>query len=522
VYTAPSTPGSHTVTGTDTVTHQSYSSKVTVYSKVAVDFGGRSNALHVVPPYMFGAEHLDSLNTQADRDMVARAGITYARFYSNIPLVFPTKASVSAPLWNKVDFHFQQIGQATGMHIMVQLLQSPPWLVPTGACHTSGAAAMPTDVNAWANLAALYVAHLDQKFPTLQFDYEIWNEPNTGALCSPTGNQLADYQKLYAAASAAMKTQAAKDGKTIRIGGPGTAGLQKTWIQALLSNPATYPRVDFVSYHSYLFSNKELNAKWDTYNGVQSVVDRTQDSGIDPRNTYLFASQTVAAGKQPNAANTPIFNTEYNMNWQFALNCCSNNPTFAPIWNSLFVADLLNTVYGGAHNVPGHIVYFGATAGKQPGCTAATCPRYFCLLGTIDAAMDCPYAPTGTPQAYPQYYAYQLIAATPYLGLQNGGHMAASISSPPVSAGAGLVVSAFFNSTQDSILIINPTSQAFPSLTVSATNTGYTATNGTLYQIVNGQQIRSAPITLTQSGTAITTHLAVPAYSVQAISIKSK
>jgi hypothetical protein len=57
---------------------------------------------------------------------------------------------------------------------------------------------------------------------------------------------------------------------------------------------------------------------------------------------------------------------------------------------------------------------------------------------------------------------------------------------------------------------------------VSATNTGYTATNGTLYQIVNGQQIRSAPITLTQSGTAITTHLAVPAYSVQAISIKSK
>ena len=127
-----------------------------------------------------------------DLEMIARAGITYARFYSNIPLVFPTKASVSAPLWNKVDFQFQQIGVTTGMHILLQMLQSPPWLVPTsGACHTSGAAAMPTDVNAWANLAALYVAHLHQKFPTLSIDYEIWNEPNTGAFCSPTGNPSA-------------------------------------------------------------------------------------------------------------------------------------------------------------------------------------------------------------------------------------------------------------------------------------------------------------------------------------------
>jgi len=386
---------------------------------------------------------------------------------------------------------------------------------------------MPTDVNAWANLAALYVAHLDQKFPTLSIDYEIWNEPNTAAFCGPSGSldsqKLADYQKLYAAAAAAMKAQAQRDGKTIRVGGPGTAGLQRTWVQTMLSNnPAVYNNVDFISYHSYLFSNKETGAKWDTYNGVQSVLDRTQDSGVDPRNTYLFASQTVAAGRQPNAANTPIYNTEYNLNWQFALNCCSNNSTYSPIWNSLFVADLLNTVYGGAHNVPGHIVYFGATAGKQPGCTAATCPRYFCLIGTIDSAMDCPYASTGTPQAYPQYYAYQLLAATQYLGLQNGGHMAASIASPSTSAGAGLVVSAFFTSTQDSILIINPTSQAISSLPVSAANTGYTATSGTLYQIVNGQQIRSAPITLTQSGTSVTTSLAVPAYSVQAISIKSR
>lgn len=507
IYTAPFTPGIHTVTATDTFTRQSSSSKVTVYSKIAVDFGSRSNSLHAIPAAMFGAEHFDSLHNQADIDMVVAAGITYARFYAELPAVFPTAASVSAPQWQKVDHNFQSIGVAAGTHIMVQLVQTPTWLAPAGKCTTAPATAMPTNINTWATLAALYVAHVDQKFPGIVTDYEIWNEPNTGAFCDPGRDPLADYQALYAAAAPLMKAQAARDGKTIRIGGPVTAGLVHTWVQALISNPRTAPYVDFVSYHQYLFGNKELNTRWDTYNGVQPVYQRTQDSYVDPRNTYLIASSLVAAGKQSNPTKTPIDITEYNLDWSFNKNCCANDPTYSPIWNSLYVANLLNTVYSGAHNVPGKIVYFGANA--HP---------YFCLIGTIDANRDCLYLANSTPQAYPQYYAYQLIAGTKYLGLANGGHMAASVS--PGNAGGGLVVSAFFNATQDSILIINPTAQSYPSLAVSAVNTGYTSGGGTLYQIVNGQQIRSSSVALTRSGTSVSARIAVPAYSVQAISIK--
>ncbi|MGI8770739.1 MAG: hypothetical protein ACR2JE_04835 [Acidobacteriaceae bacterium] len=507
VYTAPTTPGTHTVTAMDSSTHQTSSSRVTVYSKVAVDFGSRSNSLHAIPAGMFGAEHFDSLHDQADIDMVVAAGFNYARFYAELPAVFPTAASVSAPLWQKVDHNFQTIGVAGGTHIMVQLVQTPSWLVKSGTCKTAPATAMPSNVNTWAKLAALYVAHMDQKFPGIVTEYEIWNEPNTGALCDPGGNQLTDYQTLYAAAAPLMKAQAARDGKTIHIGGPVTAGIQRTWIQALTTNPKTAPYVDFLSYHQYLFGNKELNATWDTFYGVQSVYQRTQDAYVDPRNTYLIASSMLAAGKQPGGIHTPIDITEYNLNWSFNKNCCANNPTISPVWNSLYVADLLNTVYAGAYSVPGKIVYFGANA--HP---------YFCLIGTIDAARDCLYVAGSVPQAYPQYYTYQLIAGTKYLGLANGGHMAASIS--PGNAGGGLVVSAFFNATQDSILIINPTGQAYSSLNVSAVNTGYTSGGGTLYQIVNGQQIRSSSVALTRSGTSVSTNIPVPAYSVQAISIK--
>jgi hypothetical protein len=509
VYTAPTTPGIHTLTATDTFTHQTASSRITVYSKVVVDFGSRASTLHAVPPAMFGAEHFDSLHNQSDIDMVVRAGITYARFYAELPAVFPTAASVSAPQWQKVDHTFQSVGVAGGTHIMVQMTQTPAWL-GRSVCKTDPNASMPTNVNTWAKLAALYVAHMDQKFPGVVTDYEIWNEPNiTGSLCDPGGNALNDYLALYAAAAPLMKAQAARDGKTIRIGGPAGAGLVTSWVQALTTNTKTARYVDFISYHRYLFGNKELNAKWDIYNGVQSIYQRTQDSIFDPRTTYLTATSLVAAGKQPGGANTPIDITEYNLNWFFHANCCQNDPTYSPIWNALYVADLLNTVYVGARNVPGKLVYFAANTQPRP---------YMCLIGTLDAARDCSYPVGSVPQAYPAYYTYQLIASTKYLGLQNGGHMAKSIS--PGTAGGGLVVSAFFNATQDSILIVNPTAQTYSSLSVSAVNTGYTSGGGTLYQVVNGQQIRSSTVALTRSGTSVSARIPVPAYSVQAISIK--
>src|SRR5581483_4135890 len=134
---------------------------------------------------------------------------------------------------------------------------------------TCGVYALPSDLNAWASIAAQYVQHMDTKFPGVVTDYEIWNEPNIAALCVPAGdNQLTDYINLYDAAAPAMKAQAKADGATIRVGGPVTAGLDANWTTTFLNDPTVAQNIDFFSYHQYLMGSAQLGAQWDTYNGT--------------------------------------------------------------------------------------------------------------------------------------------------------------------------------------------------------------------------------------------------------------
>ena len=120
--------------------------------------------------------------------------------------------------------------------------------------------------------------HMDEKFPGVVTDYEIWNEPNTAALCVPTASKLSDYLKLYEAAVPPMRAQVQADHSTARVGGPATAGLNSAWVTAMLSNSTIAQNIDFLSYHDYMFSSSQLGAQWDTYNGVSSVYQRTQDT----------------------------------------------------------------------------------------------------------------------------------------------------------------------------------------------------------------------------------------------------
>ena len=85
---------------------------------------------------------------------------------------------------------------------------------------------------------------------------------------------------------------------------------------------------------------------------------------------------------------------------------------------------------------------------------------YFCLIGVKDSNNDCLYSAGATPVPYPQYYAFDLLASPNYLGLAAGGRMAASISTP--TGGGGIATTAFYTSTQDAIVITNPTSTSFP------------------------------------------------------------
>lgn len=500
LYTAPPTPGKHTVRAIDSTLNRSSGGVVTVFSSITADFGSRAKTTAPVPAEMFGYGRGESIPTAAGRNLLSQGGIMVSRMSAQINAVFTT----TTPNWTKIDPLVATV-QSAGQRAILQMNESPTWLEPTSGSCAGNATAAPTNVTEWAQVAAQYVAHMDATFPGVVQDYEIGNEPNSSGMCS-TANHMTTYEAIYAAAAPAMKAQAAQDGVTIRIGGPVLSGYNKTWLSSFLTDPSTAPYVDFVSYHQYFLGASQMQAQWDTYTGDLSLYELTQDPTIGAAGDYGRVVTQVAAGKQPLGANTPIYVTEYNSNWAFFQDCCRSSSTYAPVWNALYVTDMLDTVYNGIAHMPSNLDYFAGSA--YP---------WFCLIGVLDTNMDCLYSVDATPVAYPQYFAYDLIASPQYLGLSAGGYMAKSISTP--TGGGGLATTAFFTTNQDAIVITNPTSTPYSAIKVTFANPGLTGTQGTFYQIVNGAQIDTSPISFTVQGTSVSTTISVPAYSVQAVSL---
>jgi hypothetical protein len=258
--------------------------------------------------------------------------------------------------------------------------------------------------------------------------------------------------------------------------------------------------VDFVSFHLYISGQNELNGGMDW----PQLYGFTQSSTRGVAYYYQMIESLVRAGKQPNAATTPIYLTEYNDNWVFAVDCCRNNPTYGPLWNSLAIVDLLNVVYSRGSAVPSVIGYFDSST------------SYFCLLGHWDAQMDCNRSEL---IPYPQFYAFQLFASPEYLDLQAGAHMAAAVS--PASTTSGLSATAFYSDGANAVVLVNPTSTAYRAVTVTFQNPGLTSVSGTTY-LVDGLhgQIASEPVSFSSTSGRYTTMVAVPAYGTVAVSMK--
>jgi len=364
VYTAPPLAGTHTIKGVDATLSQSSEAIATVASAITVDFGSRTDTRHPIPAGILGVNHVDWLPDQEAIGLVAQAGFTLSRTYANIPLVYAARN----PDWSQIDPQIAGL-QAAGFHVLLQVAYTPKWMLPkANKCGVGNTKSAPADAEAWAQLAQSFVAHMDATFPGVVTDYEIWNEPDAGGMCA-TGNKLDSYLALYAAAAPLMKQQAAADGATIRVGGPATSSMNPAWFNALLSNSSTAPYVDFVSYHNYVAGTAELKAAWDTNNGHTPIYQLTQEPTTGPAALFAKAAQLVAGGSQPGGASTPIYVDEFNTNWVFAKDCCRNDPTYAPVWNALYVSDLLDTVYTGTAQVPAQLTYFSANT--RP---------YFCLL----------------------------------------------------------------------------------------------------------------------------------------------
>jgi hypothetical protein len=470
---------------------------------ITVDFGSRSGSQVSIPARMLGTEYLESLPTNANRATVVQGGFTAARYRLSMTTVFPT----ATPDWDLLDSNMEEL-QAAGVNPIIELTDDPSFLQPSsGGCPTAPATNVPSNVNTWGQLAAQIVGHLDATFPGFAQDYEIWNEPNTTALCSK--NKDADYISIYAAAAPLMKAQAANDKVTIHIGGPAGAGVI---FPDLLTNPSTAPYVDFYSYHRYLGTKEdtENGMTWDGTGGTPSLYQKIL-SGSGMLSYYLKAYKVVAAGNTPLGVKTPIYFDEYNDDWAFLPDCCRNSPIYSPLFNSMTVAEILNSAFNDATTEPSRMIYFAAGQ------------KTFCILGIIDPAMDCAKAVTGAQaQPYPQWYTYRLMFAPSFLDLQDGGNMATSVTLSTSAKSDALIATAYYTATTDSILIINPTGNSYSGVTLQINNNGISSPQSTLYTINATNQLSSWPATVISVPGGLQLTFDLPSYTVLAVSLKQQ
>jgi Glycosyl hydrolases family 39 len=518
-------------------------SKAAGSADVTVDFGSRQNTAYPIPPNLLGIAGIGmGVALQHDGGAVPQANFRFTKLgdFDYMSQIFPTATSATNPSqqnWSQFDM---QLGLAVSYHLqpMITLAYTPGWLQPqnqkppvTNPCLTyqppyNQAYVKPTyivngqdtGVQMWAQLAQQFVAHVDQQFPQVQPLYEIWNQPDGASfLCMPKGDQNADqdrvtaYKSIFAAAAPLMKQQASKDGVQIKIGGPALVfAMQKHltyWLPNLLNDPSIYPYIDFFSYHRFL--------RGTSFNGgSNSFVANAQDPmfGVDAE--YAQVAKLVQAGKQPNAATTPIYIDEYNMD-----SCkpgqCKNDPTYAPLTNALFLADVLNTVNdtksanGPAKAVPAGLGFYTWNIKFQS----------LCMFGILDAKLDC--SNQGTIQPYPQYYSYELFGGANYLNLPDGGYVANSATANP----AGIYVTGFYTRSLDNIVIINTTATNYPALNVFAQNPGNVSNNqATVFTVAFNKNnpsssISTQQVNLVSGQNGYTAAMHVPAYTVVALSI---
>jgi Glycosyl hydrolases family 39/PKD domain len=456
---------------------------------ISADFSNRNGSTAAVPTNLFGVNGTGvQVTAPGPVSQLTNAGLVGTRIWVDVAQIYANPSSLN---FSSVDGQLNNIS-ALGLRPLAVMFNTPASL-------GSSTCTMPSNVQQWGQMAASVVAHIDQKHPGLVQDYEVWNEPDSGAsLCVSASQALNDYLSIYAAAAPQMKSQAAADGQTIRVGGPVITHMSNvsTWIPAFLSG-ATAPYVDFVSFHIYPTGQQDI------VNGAMSWDTLNTDTQSTVAPFYTSVEALVRKGSQANAAATPLYVTELNANWAYAVDGMRNDPTYGPLWNSAALTDLLNVVYNGAQAVPSKIFYFAAAS------------QYFCLLGELDANMDC--NPSAT-NPYPQFYAYQLFGSAQYLNLQAGGNMAAWITTGTTKN--PILATAFYNSTGDSVVIVNPTSTSYNAMPVSLLSTGLVSVTGTSYLLNDtNSQISTESFAVTSTSGGYTGTIAVPAYSTVAITL---
>ena len=96
--------------------------------------------------------------------------------------------------------------------------------------------------------------------------------------------------------------------------------------------------------------------------------------------------------------------------------------------------------------------------------------------------------------------------------------MAKSVT--PVNTQSGLLATAFFTGTQNSVVIVNPSSTSYAAVRVVMNNAGFTTARGKRH-LLNGSnyQIATNSLTMAKISGGYSVYVKVPAYSTVAVTI---
>ncbi len=203
--------------------------------------------------------------------------------------------------WTRLDEAVDSI-IATGAKPLLALSYMPSAIAKDGIIINT-----PNNWNDWATVVQKTIEHYSGRSGKnlSGIYYEVWNEPDLAQFGSWKYGGEKSYITLYQYASTGAKRAA--NVNTFYLGGPGTTGLYKSWILALVNSGA---RVDFLSWHTYQWNpskyaeDQENLAAWllpfPRYSLVPKMITEFGPTG-DKSNVYgtvYGAAYTAASVRQ--------------------------------------------------------------------------------------------------------------------------------------------------------------------------------------------------------------------------------
>lgn len=220
--------------------------------------------------------------------------------------------------WEKLDKEVEAILKM-GAKPMLALSYMPPALA-------GGVTDQPDNWNEWQTLVRATIEHYSGKGAKNidQVYYEVWNEPDLFGDWKIGRDK--DYLQLYR--QSALAADGAKEVNSFKLGGPGTTGMYRNWIEAVFKLIVDENlRFDFISWHDYSLNPESFKGDVETVNQLMQsypqlalkekvITEWGLDSEVNPSNdNQLGASHTVASVFEMLGGVSKVFSFEIIGRW---------------------------------------------------------------------------------------------------------------------------------------------------------------------------------------------------------------